>query len=175
MAIHSSILVLELPWTEEPGGLPSTALLTGKTERLHTCTLGREETCSFPLQFHGHRCAANRLAAIPLILSAVTSSLRAEEPWAENVRRLSVMVGLCTVWKDRSGHDRNFFLASPSARGKEMLTMPKYNFIFLKLSSVSPRSQVLQRTKPKPKLKSPYLTINVNSAPFQFKTISFHP
>ena len=31
MATHSSILALEIPWTEEPGGLQSTRLQTSQT------------------------------------------------------------------------------------------------------------------------------------------------
>ena len=32
MAAHSSILVWEIPWTEEPGGLPSVGLLKSQAQ-----------------------------------------------------------------------------------------------------------------------------------------------
>ena len=36
---HSNILIWRTPWTEDPGGLPSTGSQSGTTERTHT------ETC----------------------------------------------------------------------------------------------------------------------------------
>ena len=37
MAIHSSILAWETPWTEEPGGLQSTGLQRVRHDQAHTC------------------------------------------------------------------------------------------------------------------------------------------
>ena len=36
MATHSKVLVWRVPWTEEPGGLPSMGLQTHTTEQLST-------------------------------------------------------------------------------------------------------------------------------------------
>ena len=39
MATHSSILVWKIPWTEEPGGLPSVESQRDTTEQLGTAQL----------------------------------------------------------------------------------------------------------------------------------------
>ena len=38
MATHSNILVWEIPWTEEPGGLQSMGSRSDRTERFHLVT-----------------------------------------------------------------------------------------------------------------------------------------
>ena len=42
MAPHSSTLALEIPWTEEPGGLQSMGPLKDTTEQLHFHALEKE-------------------------------------------------------------------------------------------------------------------------------------
>ena len=41
MAIHSSILAWEIPWTEEPGGLQSVGLQRVRTQQKHLGTHAR--------------------------------------------------------------------------------------------------------------------------------------
>lgn len=74
-----------------------------------------------------------------------------EGPWAENKRRLDVMVTQWVVWNGWNGHDFYVLPGLAVTPWQEILTMPKYNFIFLKLNSISPRHQVFPMAKSKPK------------------------
>ena len=62
MAVHSSILAWETPWTGEPGGLPSVRSqksgthLATEQQQWFGCTLCISETFIFPLYTHTYSC-----------------------------------------------------------------------------------------------------------------------
>ena len=46
MATHSSILAWKIPWTEEPGGLPSRGL-----QRVRYTSVSPKDLCLFKIEF----------------------------------------------------------------------------------------------------------------------------
>ena len=130
MAIHSSILAWEIPWTEGPGGLQSMGSQRVRHNwAIHTHTRGREESCSFPLWFHGHRPAASPSLPSPCPVCCQQQP-PPEGPWAGKVRRLGVSVRRCTVQRDGGGHDRDVLPSVAATPGWEIWPCQKVTFFF---------------------------------------------
>ena len=152
MANHSSILVWEIPWTEEPGGLQSMASQRVRQNwaTSHVHTWSRRDLFFPALASRPHVCSESRLCITrdPVYCDQQPPPGGTLGWECEKAQRHGESV-YCLKGPKWSWH--RFLPSIAVSPGQEMLSMPKYNFIFLKLSSTSPRPQVLQRAKPKPK------------------------